>query len=499
MNKFFLLLSTLLLVILAGLLGWAVFFTENLLAAGDTLEWAQFLGRFHPVVLHLPIGLFLGLFVLELGALRQRSDGYSRAAHILVWLMAVTSILTAYFGLLLASSGDYSGDTLWWHKWLGIIFAAVALVVSFFKVLSLCYAGKGLVMYRLLLVGLLVLLTFVGHFGGELTHGKGYLTNYAPEWLNDLIGEPEEETEEVEVHELVDIEENVFTQQIQPIFEQYCISCHGPEKQKSKYRMDSYEYLLTPGSMEDITIKPYSLSESFLLEYLLLPESEDMAMPPEGKPRPSAEEIMLIAHWIANGAEGPPVDEEAIAEAAAVAKARQAQVVQLFDAGILLLPVGKDSDLLYLDFQNVSGDLSDEVLTTLTTHKDRIYEIKLTGLSNAAELLRLLEGAKGLRVLNVSGLQAADDAVDVLTSFIGLESLILFGSDLSGVGLSRLTYSNLQKLYMGSTQVTEEQFKSYKEANASTQVFGDVDLDSIEELKAVDLQNSAEFKPTKKK
>ncbi|MEN8661510.1 MAG: c-type cytochrome domain-containing protein [Lentimonas sp.] len=499
MNKIFLLLSTLLLAILGGLLGWAVFFTEGLLAVGDALNWTQFLGRFHPAVLHLPIGLFFGLFVLEIVALRQRSDASARSALVLVWLMAVTSVLTAYLGLLLASGGDYSGDTLWWHKCLGIIFAAAALVVTFFKVFSLCYAGKGLTLYRMLMIGLLVLLTFVGHNGGELTHGKGYLTNYAPKWLQDILDEPEPEESDVEETDSAGTEGNVFTHQVQPILEQYCVSCHGPEKQKSKYRVDTFEFLLTPGSIGDTTIEPYRMSESSLLEYLFLPESDDMAMPPEGKPRPSAEEIMIIAHWIANGAEGPPIDEAAMAAAKAVAEAEQAQVVRLFDAGILLLPVGKDSDLLYLDFQNVGEDLPEEALATLSFYKDRIYEIKLIGSDHAAKLLRLLEGASELRVLNVSGLQNADDLAEVLNSFSALELLNLFGSDLSGAGFSKLTLSNLQKLYVGSTQVSPEELQVYQKTNVSIQVFGDVDLSSIEALKAIDLENSAEFNPKENK
>lgn len=494
MQKIFIFLSTVLLILLAGLLGWLVFFTEELLVAVESLEWTQFMGRVHPVVLHLPIGLFLGLFVIELVALRQRSEGIERAAHILVWLMAITSVLTAYLGLLLASSGDYSGDTLWWHKWLGILFAAAALLVTFFKVLSLCFSGKVLLLYRWLMLGLLLLLPVVGHFGGELTHGKGYLTKYAPEWLNGILDEAEKPESE-ELHSAsVPTEENLFTQQVQPILEQYCVSCHGPEKQKSRYRLDTYEYLMTPGSLEDTPVKHYSMGESFLLEYMLLPEADDMAMPPEGKPRPSAEEVLIIAHWIAMGAEGPPVDEEALAEA----EAEQAEIVALFDAGILLLPVGQDSDLLYLDFQNFSGALSNEALNILASHKERIFEVKLTGYDDPKKVLQLLEGAPELRVLNLSDLQNADAAVDLLNSMSALEVLNLFGSDLSGVGLSKLGLSNLKKLYIGSTSVAGEELKAYQQSNATTQVYGDVDLATIEAIQAEDLDNSAKFIPQEK-
>lgn len=498
MQKIFLFLSTILLVLLAGTLGWMVLYTDGLLASEQVLQWTQFLGRFHPVILHLPIGLFLGLLVIEFFSLRKCSSSCDRAAQILVWLMTLTSMLTAYLGLLLASSGDYSGDTLWWHKWLGVAFSAVSLLVTFFKVLSQCFEGKGLSVYRLLLLGLLVLLPIVGHNGGELTHGKGYLTKYAPDWLRDKLAILEDDKiQEAELESITE-EGNLFTQEVQPILDQYCVSCHGPEKQKSKYRLDTYEALLTPGSMGDTTVEPYSMSESFLLEYMLLPEDDDMAMPPEGKSRPSAEEVLLIAHWIAMGAEGPPVDVEALAAAKAATEAELAKVSGLFYAGVLLLPVGQDSELLYLDFQNLDASLSDDILDTLESFKERIAEVKMADISEPIKVLQILEGAPKLRVLNLNGLKRADAAVDILNSMTSLGVINLFGSDLSGVGLSKLKLPNLQKLYVGSTAVTANELAAYRQANTSTDVYGDVDLATIDAIKEEDLQNSAAFIPKEK-
>lgn len=498
MNKFFLILSMVVLVALAALLGWQVVYTEELLAAGEVLQWTQFFGRFHPVILHLPIGLFLGLFILEFLALRKNNSGIDRSPHVLVWLMAFTSVLTAFLGLLLASNGDYSGDTLWWHKWLGIAFAVAALLVVFFKVLSLTFLGKGITLYRLLLLGLFVLLPIVGHNGGELTHGKGYLTKYAPDWLQ---GSPKEEVAaEIEKSYATAAAGNLFTQQVQPILEQYCVDCHGPEKQKSKYRLDTYDFLMTPGSMGDTPIEPYSMSESFLLEYMLLPDSDDMAMPPEGKPRPSAEEILLIAHWIASGAEGPPVDEAALAAQNEAHEAERAKIVELFDLGIILQPVGLDSELLYLDFQNAqSKTLGEDLHAMLATYTDRISEIKLTGVEDASNILRIFEGASALRVLNVNGLQSADSTVTLLNSLQNLETLLLYGSDLSGVGLSSLSIPSMQRLYIGSTRVTLEELKAYAQTNDNLQLYGDVDLAEIEAIKEADFANSAEFKPEEQK
>lgn len=498
MKKVYSLLSSALLIAMALLLAWVVIFTEGQLKAEESLEWTQFLGRFHPVILHLPIGLFLGLVVIEFAALFKSNEGLKRATHILVWLMALTSVLTAYLGLLLASNGDYSGDTLWLHKWLGILFAAVALIVAFFKVRSAQCEGTAILYYRVLMFGLLILLPIVGHYGGNLTHGAGYLTAYAPDWLKAKLDAAEVATEGIETGSSA-IEGNVYTQQVQPLLDQYCVQCHGIEKQKSKYRLDTYEYLMTPGSMDDKPIEPYSISGSILLEYMLLPESDDMAMPPEGKPRPSAEEIMMLTHWVANGAEGPPIDEAALAAEQAARVAEQQKLNQLMESGIIVLPLSLGSELLYVDLQNVSGGISDANFELLSSYKDRIGELKLASAELTTEQYELLRGAPELRVLNAAGISSVDSLVDLINSLSALEKLILFGSDLSGEGLSKLSVPVSGALYIGSTKVTSEQLAAYRSAHPEVQVFGDVDLDAVHAIEVLDLENSAAFNPNNKK
>lgn len=497
MKRVYFLLSTVLLVSLALLLAWIVVFTEGQIAAEKSVEWAQFLGRFHPVILHLPIGLFVGLFVVEFAALRKRNEGFRRSAHILVWCMALTSVLSAYLGLLLASNGDYSGDTLWLHKWLGILFSGGTLVLAFFKVRSVCKENAGDGLYRLLLVGLLIVMTVVGHYGGNLTHGSSYLTEYAPNWLVAKLDQPDDAIETRSSEEGA-IEGDVYTHQIQPLLDQYCVQCHGIEKQKSKYRLDTYDYLMTPGTMGDTPITPSAVSESKLIEYLWLPESDDMAMPPEGKPRMSAEQIMFITHWVANGAEGPPVDEAAVAAAEAALAVERANLNQLIKSGIMVLPVSRDSELFYVDFQNVKGAVADEDFALLATYKDRIQELKLANADVTVAQLESLRGASELRTLNLSSYSPADSAVEVINSFTALESLNLYGSDLTDAGLSKLSVLNLNSIYLGSTNISPESYEAYQGSHAGVRVFGDVDLDAVSVIEAIDLENTADFNPNKK-
>jgi hypothetical protein len=44
---------------------------------------------------------------------------------------------------------------------------------------------------------------------------------------------------------------------IAPILEAYCVKCHGPDKQKSDFRLDSYEALMQAGESEEDPIEAH--------------------------------------------------------------------------------------------------------------------------------------------------------------------------------------------------------------------------------------------------
>lgn len=94
-----------------------------------------------------------------------------------------------------------------------------------------------------------------------------------------------------------------FAKDIAPIFEAKCAKCHGPEKQKSGYRLDVKSIALTGGEASAPNIVPGKSAESPLVKYVAGLE-EDMKMPPKGEPL-SADEIALVRRWIDDGAEWP--------------------------------------------------------------------------------------------------------------------------------------------------------------------------------------------------
>ena len=80
-----------------------------------------YFGNFHPLILHVPIGALLGVFVLELVHLINPKLQLENASKVLLWFTVLSLIPAVLFGLFLASSGGYNSEVLSFHKWLCIV------------------------------------------------------------------------------------------------------------------------------------------------------------------------------------------------------------------------------------------------------------------------------------------------------------------------------------------------------------------------------------------
>ncbi|MDA1276211.1 MAG: hypothetical protein O2960_19525 [Verrucomicrobia bacterium] len=91
-----------------------------------------------------------------------------------------------------------------------------------------------------------------------------------------------------------------FDRDIQPILEASCLRCHGPERPKSRFRVDNHDRILKGGD-GGIDVIPGDSQNSPLIHYVAR-LVEDMEMPPAGKGDPlSAEQVSLLRAWIDQG------------------------------------------------------------------------------------------------------------------------------------------------------------------------------------------------------
>ena len=94
-----------------------------------------------------------------------------------------------------------------------------------------------------------------------------------------------------------------FSKDIRPIFATSCFKCHGPEKQKSGFRLDRKDAALKGGDNYAPAIKPGQSAESPLI-HLVAGLVEDLRMPQNAPPL-TAEQIGLLRAWIDQGAPWP--------------------------------------------------------------------------------------------------------------------------------------------------------------------------------------------------
>jgi hypothetical protein len=59
-----------------------------------------------------------------------------------------------------------------------------------------------------------------------------------------------------------------FKQEILPILEEHCLKCHGPEKQKSEFRVDQRAVMLKGGDSGHAGIVPGDPKKSYLIEVI---------------------------------------------------------------------------------------------------------------------------------------------------------------------------------------------------------------------------------------
>ena len=269
-------------------------------------HWRPFLAPFHAVVLHFPIGFVTVAFLLEAYRMFRPSDEIRRVTVMVLWLGLLTGIVSASFGLMRASSGEYEARMLELHKIYGLgVPIATVLTLAIQRLAHRNEGKRGwTTCYRGVLTATIALVVIAGHYGGNLTHGSKYLVENAPEFVRDFLDE--ELMAEPDVSPGATNEKaRIYLDKVQPVLAAKCYSCHGQDKQKGGYRLDKPELALKGGESGNAGIKPGDPLESQVVRLILLPPNHDDAMPPEGKQPLTSEEIMTVIDWIRSGAVFP--------------------------------------------------------------------------------------------------------------------------------------------------------------------------------------------------
>ncbi|MCE9592740.1 MAG: hypothetical protein K8S98_00965 [Planctomycetes bacterium] len=425
--------------------------------------WLEVFGRLHPLVLHLPIGLFVGLAVVELLGAFGVFELPRRVTGVWVGLAALSACATAASGWVLSHESGYGGETLERHETLGLIVGGLALVVSALHWMTRGGSRVGVVrVYRFVLFVAAAVLVPTGHFGATLTHGEDFL-------LEPLREKPAPPVEAAPVA-------STYATVIAPILASRCTACHGESKHKGKLALHTPE-AIAKGGESGPPIDRARPSESEMLRRLKTPLDDDDHMPPGEKPQPTAEESAALEAWISAGA-----PFEGVVNGVATTSARTSAIetptppkppkpigpsddalAALSTAFIHVETVERETHSLWIDFSAVATDTDDAAVERLVAPVGEfVAELTLArtkvgagALALAAKLPRLrrldlraapiddaalakLAGHAALAELVLAQTKLTDASVDTLLALPALTRVFLWRSGVGAEGLARL-------------------------------------------------------------
>jgi len=434
----------------------------------------EFFGRFHPVLVHLPIGILLLGCICILLSSAAKFINLKPAIPIILLLGAVSAVVSCITGYLLANGGDYDDKLMSNHQWMGISVAVLSFIlwIIYQKV-------KSNVILATIAAVLIVLISITGHLGGSLTHGSDYLT--APLKPGNTKGG-------AAIPPIPNVQEAfVYQNAIQPLFQNRCYSCHGSEKQKGKLRLDQEAYILKGGE-DGHTIVKGKADDSELMKRILLPLNDEDHMAPKEKPQLTNNEIALLKWWIDNGADFKkkfrdlPQPENIKTILASLQKGESGaeqikardipteevsavdnKVLKKFtDAGITVFPVAQHTNYLSANFINAQS-MGKDILNLIKSIEKQLLWLKLENNKVNDQTLTAIKDCKNLTRLNLNNTQITDAGLASLKDLEQLQSLSLVGTKITAKGINQLKkLKNLKFLYVYKTGIGKADLASIK-------------------------------------
>ncbi|MDP6746488.1 MAG: c-type cytochrome domain-containing protein [Candidatus Poribacteria bacterium] len=250
-----------------------------------------------------------------------------------------------------------------------------------------------------------------------------------------------------------------FSKRVLPIFQKNCISCHGPDEQAKGLRLDSVADIMDANA-DGLLLVAGKADESELFRRISLPEDDQEIMPPSdfGSPLSTADQE-LIKQWINEGANFDQQDLETSNEADTIVVASPVaaeDLAKLTQIGALAAPIAQDTNLIQVDFSQISSQIGDEQLTLLQPFKEQLHWLDIGGTKITDDGLAKLAVFPNLVRLHLENTSIGDNGLQHLQTLTRLTYLNIFNTQVSDVGLEHLKpLEKLDQIYLWKTQVTE--------------------------------------------
>ncbi|AWV99592.1 c-type cytochrome domain-containing protein [Arcticibacterium luteifluviistationis] len=423
---------------------------------------SQLFGQFHPLILHLPIGIWTIAYLFKWLSLKNKESVFEKTLPVLLLVIFISSFSTSLSGYLLSLSGAYEEELVNNHKLAGIALTIISGVLYWLikKDISLKFQHG-------LWIASAPILFITGHWGGSLTHGEDYLSFSNKTYEKPIIDNIDDAL--------------VYTDVIEPIFAEKCWACHSAKKQKGELRLDGEKWILKGGETGDLLI-PHKSTDSDLYQRLVMDTSDDDHMPPSRKPQLSEDEVKLVAWWIdagvsfdkkVNELEQSPEIKSILKRLAnketevsvsdlpetEIKAANDATLEMIKESRITILPVAQNSN--YLTVNLLGKTIADSVWQSLESVSENIVSMKAAGTNFTPERWNSLAGFKNLRTLDISGTNVDNDALKSIAQLAELRVLNLNNTKITEAGLEQLKpLQKLRSLYLFRTEINLNKWES---------------------------------------
>ena len=462
------------------------------------MDWEIFIGRFHPLMVHLPIGIFMLGYVLELlWQTRFQDLVSSRKVIIITYILGLLAgILAAVTGWLLSFSNDYGIEALHDHKQLGILTLVVMLFVIIYQIKGPKTKGA----YKLAGSTIaIVLISFTGHFGGNLTHGSNYLVKYGPDILKDHTQDAYERLSGMNPDSL-----KVYADIIQPLIQNQCLACHNSKENYGGLILENYSDLFKEADHE-VPVIAGSPDRSEFLKRVSLPLDHEKIMPPK-KVGFGYTDVQILRYWIENGADSlasfntETMNQELISlihrdygldyspksyyEKIKVDSLNEDLLIDLQDARFRVSYLGENNMLLDVAYQGDSISLTQ--VKTLNQVASNITFLKITACKLSDDLIEKIDNIAYLSRIDLSKNELSGKAIAFLMKHPNLESVNLNNTNINREDLQQLlSQSALKRVYVWNTNVTAEEIEDLQKTYSNVEIISQFQFEKVTEAKSV--------------
>jgi predicted CXXCH cytochrome family protein len=433
----------------------------------------EFIGRFHPLLLHLPIGMLLYVFLHwsyeRFFAKKKEPTDFTFAFT----LGALSAVASAVSGWILAKDGGYDEGLLNWHKYMGIGTAVGSVLL-----LLIYKKWPTSRRFTAFFTAMILLLGATGHYGGSLTHGEGFLTTAKKKPASLQIDNIKEA--------------HVFNDIVMPIVERKCVSCHNAQKSKGELLLNSLEGWLAGGENGTVLKAGFS-AESPIVSRLFLPKRHEDHMPPAGKLQLTNQERNLLEWWVDSMQtyDHQIKDLTTTAEVDAYLESLQEssrpkadkptaqQLSSLKEYGMIASLQSIDDPWVAIRLENADS-FNVEHLKQLKKIAPAIQSIDVSNSAITDADLKLFSRFENVERINLSSCDIGSGGIAPLKQLAYLRSLNLHGTQVDSTVFKELAgMESLQKLYVWRTPIDGYDLTTWRANSPSLEIIGGVDFEQF--------------------